>query len=130
MQKIIDDATNIPSAIFSSWYRIIPGDLWRFSYPEKVYLDLMYVSIASYKAVFFMHHMREIIDNINAVMGRHYINRITLKQFYYRPVNESKKDIKVTLINQNQDILSSINSVQQDNLRESLMSLYNSMIRK
>lgn len=77
-----------------------------------------------------MHHMREIIDNINAVMGRHYINRITLKQFYYRPVNESKKDIKVTLINQNQDILSSINSVQQDNLRESLMSLYNSMIRK
>lgn len=131
-KNIIDSAITIPNAIFHSWGTIIPNDLWKFCYPEKLSSKTILIAAISHKSIFIMHHSKEIIDNINRCMGYVCVDKINLRQFH-QP-NQQTKEKPIFQLKWNQDtdqhsqIINKINQVDNADIQNALKDMYFSII--
>jgi hypothetical protein len=125
LKKCIDSQDLL--IMISLWKDIIPEDIYRFSYPQKIHQDVVTICVANHKVVDFTHYTDSIIRNINQALGKNSISEISIKQFTdYRKKN--KKNVSAVHDEESfgrcQEL---INNTQNPSVKNSLSNMLHSL---
>lgn len=97
LSKICASLVRIDSTIQSllfNWHWLACEDMYKFSYPERISGNTLYVCVLSSQSSFFMHYSQRILDNVCAFLGSRRVQKISVKQAFNVNLSNSEYDMK------------------------------------